>query len=472
MERALREDRLAARSAHPALEGTSAVVRKMLEQTGRNHVAHAPDARKLCALEIPARLWRALGEAGPRPHTMREPDLSERWWLVEVEAPGDDEPNAIALWESDGTGAPFVTVVTWRTSTDGERSRSGLAALRGLVHIGGFVASAGSSPPSAVDDPENSESRAGTQLLIDTLVAPDSGPIARAKTAIALHLASDGRAAPLASYRPNTAGARARGEAVPAGQRAITALFALERAPEPEPAEEHTAGEGHLRAGGGGRLRARHHVRAHWKRQAFGPRLTRRRWIVVEGYARGFAPQHDRLFALGDLVDRGPQSVDALAWMESGRIALSERGNHEQMLLRRIEVTETHPGEPTWTMHPWFARDIEHADWGRWKGMVRAMPIAVTVHTRAGAIGLVHATPTTRHWDTMLTQLADGDTDTMWLELNSTARARGRVRSGCALSPSGNGLAEPLVSRLCSGTQASNQGWTVPSCGPRLRQKP
>ena len=75
----------------------------------------------------------------------------------------------------------------------------------------------------------------------------------------------------------------------------------------------------------------------------------------------GFAPQHDRLFALGDLVDRGPRSVDALAWMESGRIAMSVRGNHEQMLLRRIELAETNPREPTWMMHPWFARDVARA---------------------------------------------------------------------------------------------------------------
>ena len=51
---------------------------------------------------MPARLWRALAEAGPGPHPPREPDLSERWWLVEIEHPADDEPNAIALWETDG----------------------------------------------------------------------------------------------------------------------------------------------------------------------------------------------------------------------------------------------------------------------------------------------------------------------------------------------------------------------------------
>ena len=293
MEKALDEDRLAAKSAHPALAATSALVRKMLEQTGRNHVACASDPRTLCALEIPSRLWRALGEAGPCPQPAHGLNLSERWWLVEVEAPGDDEPNAIALWEADGaevalaaflgvddgSGGSCLTVVTWRTTADGERSGAGLAALRCPVHA---------------DDPHNAESRAARKHVIETLAAPQTGPIARAKTAIAVHLASDGRAAPLASYRPSTAGARARGEELPAGQRSIIALFALERAPEPEPADERATGQGHPR-GDGGRLHTRHHVRAHWKRQAFGPQLARRRWIVVEGYARGPAAEEDQI---------------------------------------------------------------------------------------------------------------------------------------------------------------------------------
>ena len=170
-------------------------------------------------------------------------------------------------------------MVTWRTTPDGERSGLGLAALRCPVHV---------------DDPHNPESRAATWHVIDTLAAPDIGPIARAKTAIAVHLASDGRAAPLASYRAGAHRAGARGDEALVRERSITALFALERAPEPEPADAHATGEGHA-WGGTGQLRARQHVRAHWKRQAFGPRLSRRRWIVVEGYARGPAAQDDQI---------------------------------------------------------------------------------------------------------------------------------------------------------------------------------
>ena len=294
MERALGAGGLEARSAHPALAATSALVRRMLEQTGRSHVARATDERTLCALEIPRRLWRALDEAGPRPEGLAAPQLSERWWIVEVEAPADDEPNAIALWEANGAevalagflcpgergGAPFVTVVTWRTSAEGERSSAGLAALRTPVHA---------------DDPDNPESRAGLDQIIETLAAPHTGPIARAKTAIALHLANNAQAPALRSYRPSAGSARARADdagARPA--RSITALFAIERAPEPESAEAHAKGSGHSRAGGG-QLKERQRVRAHFKRQAFGPRLSRRRLIVIEGYRRGPAPEEDQI---------------------------------------------------------------------------------------------------------------------------------------------------------------------------------
>ena len=99
----------------------------------------------------------------------------------------------------------------------------------------------------------------------------------------------------------------------------------------------------------------------------------------------GFTPERDRLFALGDLVDRGPRSADALAWTESGRIALSVRGNHEQMLIERIEAAESDPDTRPWTMHPWFPRDVERENWTRWTAMIRNMPIAATIRTRAGS---------------------------------------------------------------------------------------
>ena len=294
LEAAAREDRLSAASAHPALKATSALVRKMLVQTGRSHVARVADDRTLCALEIPARLWRALREAGHCPEPAAPPDLDRRWWLIEVEHPTDDEPNAIALWEENGgevalavfldidetDRTPFVTVVTWRTTPDGERSRPGVAVLKYPVHV---------------DDPTSPESQAGTRHVIDTLAMPDTGSVARAKTAIALHLASDGQAAPLGPYRASTAGTRwPRQDAAGAGQ-SFTALFALKRAPEPERGENHTVGQRDHRQRDRGPLLARQEVGPHWKRQAYGPRHSRRRWIVIERYERGPAPEDDQI---------------------------------------------------------------------------------------------------------------------------------------------------------------------------------
>ena len=276
---ARRDERLGAQDAHPD---------RAEPRRART------DARTLCALEIPRRLWRALGEAGPRPAVLAAPQLSERWWIVEIEAPADDEPNAIALWEADGAevalagflcpgergGAPFVTVVTWRTSAEGERSSAGLAALRAPVHA---------------DDPDNPESRAGLEQIIEALAAPGH----RAdRTGEDRH-----RAAP----RKQRTGAGTSKLPPERRQCARTRRRCGRKAPE----VDHRAlrdragagardgrgpreGKGHGR-GGGGQLEERQRVRAHFKRQAFGPRLSRRRLIVIEGYRRGPAPEEDQI---------------------------------------------------------------------------------------------------------------------------------------------------------------------------------
>ena len=50
--------------------------------------------------------------------------------------------------------------------------------------------------------------------------------------------------------------------------------------------------------------------------------------------------EHDRVFSLGDLVDRGPDSFQAKDWMggcdPSAQFDLVLRGNHEQMMLRAL----------------------------------------------------------------------------------------------------------------------------------------
>ena len=138
-----------------------------------------------------------------------------------------------------------------------------------------------------------------------------------------------------------------------------------------------------------------------------------------------FDRRSDRLFALGDLVDRGPRSVDALEWMEHRRITLSVRGNYEQMLHDRIRSAERGESNPrTWGMHPWFPRDVPRAEWTRWREAIAAMPMAATVATAHGDVGLVHASPTARYWRETLRKLEAGDKDTIAAALWSAARAQ------------------------------------------------
>ena len=53
--------------------------------------------------------------------------------------------------------------------------------------------------------------------------------------------------------------------------------------------------------------------------------------------ALAFDPSQDRLFSVGDLVDRGPRSADALEWVRAGRIH-AVRGNHELLLVNTLAL--------------------------------------------------------------------------------------------------------------------------------------
>lgn len=135
-----------------------------------------------------------------------------------------------------------------------------------------------------------------------------------------------------------------------------------------------------------------------------------------------FDASTDRLFSVGDLIDRGPDSARALEWLKSGRITAAVRGNHEQMLLERIRAAEGR--EVSWAMHRWFPREVDREQHGRWRAMIEAMPVAATVRTRHGYVGLVHASPTARHWETTLAKLAAGDSSTGNKETRTPVPAR------------------------------------------------
>ena len=56
------------------------------------------------------------------------------------------------------------------------------------------------------------------------------------------------------------------------------------------------------------------------------------RHLALAAEVLGIRPGHDRLISVGDLVDRGPQSHEAIEWLSDGRITAAVLGNHEQIM--------------------------------------------------------------------------------------------------------------------------------------------
>lgn len=69
--------------------------------------------------------------------------------------------------------------------------------------------------------------------------------------------------------------------------------------------------------------------------------------ISLLAHAR-FNPKRDRLFSVGDLIDRGPKSAEALDLLEEPWF-FAVRGNHEQMLLDHWQNPADNPAyDPAW----------------------------------------------------------------------------------------------------------------------------
>lgn len=116
----------------------------------------------------------------------------------------------------------------------------------------------------------------------------------------------------------------------------------------------------------------------------------------------GFDPSADRLFSVGDLVDRGPESEMALDWLAKPWFH-AVRGNHEQMAVDhaagfsddRIYISNG----GAWYLAMTKPEQHLFAD------EFSAMPIAITLETAAGEVGLVHAECPAADWDSLIRAL-------------------------------------------------------------------
>lgn len=140
--------------------------------------------------------------------------------------------------------------------------------------------------------------------------------------------------------------------------------------------------------------------------------------------AVNFDPAADRLIALGDLVDRGPDSRLLLERLRTQPWFTSVRGNHEAMfkgsrLDWRTRSVWHHCGGN-------WAGSISEAEWEALAAVVAGMPLSMTLALADGRkIGLVHAELNVNHtWEDLVRvdSLADDDAiDDFEFTLHSSA---------------------------------------------------
>ena len=102
-----------------------------------------------------------------------------------------------------------------------------------------------------------------------------------------------------------------------------------------------------------------------------------------------FRPRRDRLFSVGDLIDPGPHSLEAVDWLVDGRMMSATMGNHENALIGFLMGWSQAVYEPWW-------RNLTNDQ--RWIATLRSMPLAITVETAHGDVGVIHAGPVYRDW--------------------------------------------------------------------------
>lgn len=137
-----------------------------------------------------------------------------------------------------------------------------------------------------------------------------------------------------------------------------------------------------------------------------------------------FNPRQDRLFSVGDLVDRGPESSAALRWLDYPWFHPC-RGNHDNFVIQ--------------AQHPDFDSDwwilANGGDWwltlnpttqNRFSERFKQLPIVIEVETDRGKMGIVHAdVPPYLNWTQFTQQIEQGNPAVHEYALWSRKRATG-----------------------------------------------
>ncbi len=142
-----------------------------------------------------------------------------------------------------------------------------------------------------------------------------------------------------------------------------------------------------------------------------------------------FDPTVDRLLAVGDLIDRGRDSLPALAYLGQSWFH-SILGNHEQILL---DAQGDVQGLAEWVTHnggQWWL-SAEPSQQAAFVRHLLRLPLALEVATAVGRLGIIHAdVPPGLDWATFVLALDRGDPQATAYALWSRKRVLAAQQNG------------------------------------------
>lgn len=172
----------------------------------------------------------------------------------------------------------------------------------------------------------------------------------------------------------------------------------------------------------------------------FGKNVTGRDFVVGDVHGcfdrlrgqmavYGFDDTRDRLFSVGDLIDRGAYSAEALSWLRKPWFHAC-LGNHEEMLLNSPQHTNKMLSWILLNGGEWWL-ELDEPVRREYLAMLSTLPLALQVETPKGRVGIVHAdVPSWLTWQQFLTALGTGNDEARQWALWGRERATGHIEHG------------------------------------------
>lgn len=125
----------------------------------------------------------------------------------------------------------------------------------------------------------------------------------------------------------------------------------------------------------------------------------------------GFDQKVDRLFSVGDLVDRGLESEASIKWINY-KWFHPVRGNHDDYVARHETCDRMN-----WLQNGggWFL-SLSTQEQQNFGALFGCLPLAIEVETENGLIGIVHADPCVSDWNDLESFFSNriGRNSVMW----------------------------------------------------------